>query len=433
MKAAVVGVFAALLFVAEPAFAHRLDEYLQATLISVDKDRIHLEMRLAPGVAVLPTVLSVIDTDADGVLSDAEQRAYAENVLRDISLTIDGRRVSPHLVAWSYSTIDMLKDGMGDIRIELEANAPRAGGDRRLTFENHHQPEISAYLVNAEAPTDPDIQVVAQTRNYLQSFYRLDYLQAGSAAGSRSGAWFTDAWSAFSSVVPLGVRHIAQGTDHLLFILVLLLPAPLVAVGGRWTGFGGVRQGVLRLIRIVTAFTIGHSLTLAAAAGGWMHAPVKPVEVLIALSILVSAVHAIRPIFPGREAFVAAAFGLVHGLAFATLIAGYGIDPWHTTLTVLGFNVGIELMQIAVLVLTVPWLLSLARTPWYRAVRVTGAVAAGVAAIGWVGERALGLGNPVGLVVASAAAHAPILLVALALLAVVATVRSRFAPIPATD
>src|SRR5262249_5569526 len=79
-----------LLAIGAPAFPHRLDEYLQATTISVEKDRVRAEVRLTPGVAVLPVVLARVDRDGDGVLSTVEQRAYAQRVLRDLSLAVDG-------------------------------------------------------------------------------------------------------------------------------------------------------------------------------------------------------------------------------------------------------------------------------------------------------------------------------------------------------
>lgn len=232
-------------------------------------------------------------------------------------------------------------------------------------------------------------------------------------------------WAGVASVFSLGVRHIAEGTDHLLFLLALLLPAPLIAARGKWAGYGGSRRGAQRLLYIVTAFTAGHSLTLAAAATGMLRVPSGPVEVLIAISILVSAIHAIRPLFPGREAWVAGAFGLVHGLAFATMIAGYGIDPWHTVLTVIAFNLGIEMMQLVVVLLTVPWLLSLARTSAYSFVRVSGAAFAAAAALGWIGERAFGLANPIGPLVERAADHALVVAIALPALSVLAHVWQR--------
>src|SRR5947209_14779733 len=82
-----------------PASAHRLDEYLQATLIAVEEHRVQASMRLIPGVAVSSNVLAVIDTNRDGVISQPEQQAYAEHVLRDLSLSIDGHRLTPRLAS----------------------------------------------------------------------------------------------------------------------------------------------------------------------------------------------------------------------------------------------------------------------------------------------------------------------------------------------
>jgi len=194
-------------------------------------------------------------------------------------------------------------------------------------------------------------------------------------------------WWGCRSMVVLGMQHIAEGTDHLLFLLVLLLPAPLLVKQQRWDGYGGTRYSLLRLLQIVTAFTVGHSITLLAGASGWLRLPGQPVEVLIAVSILVSAVHALRPLFPGREAWVAAGFGLIHGLAFAGTLANLQLDATRMGLSILGFNVGIELMQLIVILLVMPWLIWLSRIPAYKYVRVAGAVLAGVAATVWITER----------------------------------------------
>lgn len=414
-----IALVAMLLMIATPAHAHRLDEYLQATLISVGKDRVRVELRLTPGVAVFPRVLAAIDTNGDGVISDVERRSYVARVLADVTLAIDGVRLPLQVTASTFATIAEMKEGLGDIEIDVDAVVPRGTADRTLTFDNRHQADISVYLANALVPTDASIRVARQHRSYDQASFQLDYSQDGMSAGTQSLA--DGVWSGFGSVVRLGVRHIANGTDHLLFLLVLLLPAPLVASSGRWNGRTSVKQSVTRLVRIVTAFTIGHSITLAVAAFGWIHASTRPIEVLIAVSILVSAIHALRPIFPGREAFIAGSFGLVHGFAFATMIAGHGLDSWHLTLTVFGFNLGIELMQLTVVAATVPWLLILARTPAYAFVRATGATVAGAAALGWIGERALGLGNPIGPMVEQAASHTLFLGTALMALTLSAT------------
>ena len=235
-------------------------------------------------------------------------------------------------------------------------------------------------------------------------------LDVAPAAGSR--------WRGFQNMVGLGLGHIAEGTDHLLFLLVLLLPAPLLVRRGRWGGFGGVGYSVGRLLKVVTAFTAGHSLTLLLGALGWVRLPGQPVEVLIAVSILVSAVHAWRPLFPGREAWVAAGFGLVHGLAFASTLAGLHLDASRLALSILGFNLGIELMQLFVIALTVPWLLLLSSTPAYPAVRVGGAALACFAALAWVAERLSGQPNALAALVAQAVPYAPWLLGTLAVGAV---------------
>lgn len=218
----------------------------------------------------------------------------------------------------------------------------------------------------------------------------------------------------FGSLVRLGLSHIAEGTDHLLFLLVLLLPAPLLVQGRRWAGFGGVRYSLGRLLRIVTAFTLGHSLTLLLGALGWLRLPSQPVEALIAVSILVSAAHAWRPLFAGREGWVAAGFGLVHGLAFAGALANLHLDASRLALSILGFNLGIELMQLLVIGLTVPWLLLLSRTPTYRVLRPAGAGLAGLAALAWLAERLQGQPNWLAGQVARAVLLAPWLLAALA-------------------
>lgn len=232
-----------------------------------------------------------------------------------------------------------------------------------------------------------------------------------------TGNW----WQGFRSVVEVGVHHIAEGTDHLLFLLVLLLPAPLLAAGSRWGGYRGLKRSLLQLLKIVSAFTVGHSLTLLIGALGWLRLPGQPVEVLIAFSIFVSALHAIRPWFAGREVYIAAGFGLVHGLAFAGSIAEYGFSPWYLAATILGFNLGIELMQLVVVAATIPWLILLARTQFYSPVRVGGAIFGAAASLGWIVERTLAIRNPVEPLVNTLAHHPLILVSALAAAALLAT------------
>ncbi len=168
-----------LAFGAACASAHRLDEYLQATTISLEKDQVRAQIRMTPGVAVLPPILAAIDANGDGAISTGEQRAYAARVLGDLSLAVDGEHLQLRLVSLQFPALDAMREGLGEIRIDVAADLHGGGRERALVLENHHQRQFSVYLVNCLTPQDPDIRVAAQSRNYEQSLYRLDYSQAG--------------------------------------------------------------------------------------------------------------------------------------------------------------------------------------------------------------------------------------------------------------
>ncbi len=388
-----LAIVVALLSFALTALAHRLDEYLQAMIVSVEQSHIHASMRLIPGVAVSSTVIAAVDSDADGVFSEAEQQTYAREVLGDLSLSVDSHALKPRLQAVSFPTAADIKAGLGEIHIEFDADLPTGRPHRTLVIENHHQPRISVYLMNSLTPQDRNISVIAQSRNQNQSYFRLDYAQADPQQNSFLSLWRSRLvtrlapFEGVPSMFRLGIRHIAEGTDHLLFLIALLLPAPLLASRSRWAGAGSMRHTLVQVVRVVTAFTIGHSATLVLGAWGLVSLPSRMVEVLIAVSILVSAIHAVRPLFPGREPAIAAAFGLIHGLAFATTLQNLGLGSWQRIAPILGFNLGIETMQLIVVVAILPSLIILSRTPAYTNFRFGGALFAGFASLGWIVER----------------------------------------------
>ncbi len=202
---------------------------------------------------------------------------------------------------------------------------------------------------------------------------------------SGDGAAVTD--SGFMAMLDQGFLHVLDGADHMLFLLTLLLPAPLSAVGGRWRASPDGWNAARKVVRLATAFTLGHSLSLAASALGVIDLPSRPIEILIAVSVGVSAIHAIRPLAKGGELAIAAGFGLVHGLAFGEILNNLNLDSATTIKTLLAFNLGIEAAQLLTIALTFPsfWLLS--RTPIYPAVRLVGATVALVASISWIVDR----------------------------------------------
>jgi hypothetical protein len=200
-------------------------------------------------------------------------------------------------------------------------------------------------------------------------------------------------WKGFTGMFSLGMDHIKNGADHLLFILTLLLPACLLVDRKRWAAYGGLRYSVFSLLKIISAFTIGHSITLLIGVLGVVNIPVQWVEIAIALSILVSAIHAIRPLFYGREMFIALGFGLIHGLAFSQTLQNLHLLSTDLALSVLGFNLGIEVMQIFVILITIPWFIIMSRTPWFKPVRALLSTLIGMTAAGLIVQRVTGMNN----------------------------------------
>ena len=225
----------------------------------------------------------------------------------------------------------------------------------------------------------------------------------------------------FASVFRLGMSHIAEGSDHVLFLFTLLLPAGLaVGTRRRWQARRPARAAVIDVVRIVTAFTVGHSLTLLVGALGLARLPTALVESLIAASVLVSGAHALVPIFPRREPWVALGFGLVHGLGFASALEGVGVDGATLLLTVLGFDLGVEVMQALLVLITLPWIFLLQGTRRGALFRQVGSGLTIVVALTWLTERSTGMETPLVPLVDAAFAHGLWMLAGLAVLAIIA-------------
>lgn len=210
------------------AQAHRLDEYLQGAILSVETGRVDAQLTLTPGVSVFPTLLAEMDTDGDGVISADEQRAYVARVLGDLSLRIDDRALTPHLLSTEFPPVEDMQQGQGQIRIEFDAGLPAGGPKRRLTLENRHMSRFAAYQVNCLVSRDPAIQILEQKRNYTQSQYELDFVQ--SSAGS--GAWI-HAW------MPQGFAKPLETAALILFAWLALLWGQRITP---WKGVGGRRR-----------------------------------------------------------------------------------------------------------------------------------------------------------------------------------------------
>src|SRR5258708_547778 len=146
------------------AAAHRLDEYLQATLIGVTRDGTDGEIQLTQCVAMLPVWMAVIGQDGNGRISAEEERAYVDRVARDVELRVDGIPAPLSLIESEFPALEALREGLGTIRIKLRTARSRHDG----RFENRHLPQASVYLVNCPAAPSNGLVCGRQARDEAQ-------------------------------------------------------------------------------------------------------------------------------------------------------------------------------------------------------------------------------------------------------------------------
>jgi hypothetical protein len=157
-------------------FAHRLDEYLQATLVVIEPDRVRLQINLTPGVAVAEQVLALIDRDRDGLISTNEAVAYCELLNRDLIVRLDQQDMKLKLITSYLPGPAELRTGLGFIQMEFSATPGRlAAGAHTLTIENRHLASLSVYLVNAAQPASASLQITRQIRNENQSVSEIQF------------------------------------------------------------------------------------------------------------------------------------------------------------------------------------------------------------------------------------------------------------------
>jgi hypothetical protein len=189
-----------------------------------------------------------------------------------------------------------------------------------------------------------------------------------------------------------GTWHIWIGFDHILFLLSLLLPAVLVHEARRWTGVGSLRVALAEVLWVVTAFTVAHSFTLSLAALQVVELPSRLVESAIAASVVLAAANNLWPVVERRRWLVAFGFGLIHGFGFASVLTELGLPRDALVLSLLGFNVGVEIGQLAIVACFLPVAYLTRNTALYRrGVFVGGSILTLLVALVWLAERAFNL------------------------------------------
>ena len=206
-------------------------------------------------------------------------------------------------------------------------------------------------------------------------------------ASFESGA--SGGWRAFREYFVAGVGHIWSGIDHLLFLLSLLLPAVLVRRQGRWEALDAARPAFIGILKVVTAFTVAHSITLTLAALDWVRLPSRLTESVIAASIIVAAVNNLVPVVTEGRARIAFAFGLLHGFGFASVLSNMGLPTGARLVSLVAFNLGIEAGQLVVVAAVMPLAYAARRARGYRlAFLPVGSAAIALVALVWFLQRA---------------------------------------------
>jgi len=225
----------------------------------------------------------------------------------------------------------------------------------------------------------------------------LDGVSHAAVLGPDSGvlnvkAGETSRLAQFGQYVIEGTYHIWIGLDHVLFLLSLLLPAVLVHQSRSWSGVGSFRPAFMEVLWVVTAFTIAHSITLSIAALEIVELPSRLVESAIAASVVLAAANNLWPVVERRRWLVAFGFGLIHGFGFASVLTELGLPKDALVLSLLGFNVGVELGQLAIVAGFLPAAYFLRNTAFYRnGVFVGGSIFTMLVALVWFAERAFNL------------------------------------------
>jgi hypothetical protein len=215
--------------------------------------------------------------------------------------------------------------------------------DHRMFLQASVGGAITSTMLSA---AEPSVELVGDTGGIAGSF--LGYFRAGG-------------------------EHLTGGADHLVFLLALMLPAVCLA--------RGARKAALGVLTAVTGFTVAHALTLTAATTELLRPPTDLINALVALSIVVTVADNLRPFIPAPHAAVAAFFGIIHGFGFASALGGLQLTGGGLAVALVGFNLGIEAAQVALVLVTMPALFMLGGG---RVLLWLGSAAAGAAGVWWL-------------------------------------------------
>jgi hypothetical protein len=367
-------------FVPLLAFAHKpSDSYL--TIRGGDGNSTDLAVRWDIALRDLDYVLE-LDRDGNGALTWAEVRMRSDDITRyatdHLALTAGDKRCD-----WQQAAplqLDHHSDGTYAV-LSLVAKCDSFGHGLKMKYSLLFDVDPSHRgLVQWIAPGSTGSQpLVFGTGNAEQPLA----LQGQSA------------WRTLGQYVKDGMWHIWIGYDHILFLLSLLLPAVLVRQKNDWEPAPSLKRSLLEVLKVVTAFTLAHSITLSLAALHVVSLPSRVVESTIAASVVFAALNNLRGTIEKKRWVMAFVFGLVHGFGFASVLADLGLPQGALALALVGFNLGVEVGQMAIVVAFVPIAFALRRTLFYRhGVLTFGSILVALIAGYWFVQRAFDFQGP---------------------------------------
>lgn len=365
-----LAVAALVFFVTGRALAHKpSDSYLT---LEVDGAAVHARWDIA--VRDLDYALD-LDRDGNGKITWNELRqqegelgsfALARLTLRSGDAACETKIGEGGIAVAAHS------DGTYAVfRLEVKCPTPIAslGVDYRLFFDIDPQHRGIARIDSGGA---------SRTQTFSKDDHDVHLTLASEGRSRQLGA-----------IVKQGIFHIWTGYDHVLFLLALLLPSVLKRDGREWQPLPRLRPALTDVLRIVTAFTVAHSITLSLAALGVVTLPSRLVESAIAASVVLAAVNNVTPILRQDRWMAAFLLGLMHGFGFSSTLMDLDLPRSNLVLTLFGFNLGVEIGQLAIVAVFVPLAYAARKSVAYRKVAlVGGSIAIALLALVWFVERA---------------------------------------------
>lgn len=356
------------------------DAYLQASVA----DGGEVELRIDVALRDLDVLLE-LDANADGQLNwgEVRQREAEIGARVQAALRVTPERCALHSASDQPLLLDRKADGTY-ARLQF-ASPCQASEPIQLAYslmegiDPTHRGLLQAIDGNAKAggslvslrPGGAAVSLTAREGHAADA--PTNAPPDASPNALHSGGFFAD-----------GLRHIWAGADHILFLVCLILPLVL----GRGGAHGSARDVGRSLLMLVTAFTVGHSSTLALASFRWVAVPSSVIEPLIAATIAIAAADNLRPFLGHRRALAALTFGLIHGFGFAGPLLEIDLSPSEMAWSLLQFNLGVEAGQLMVVGASLLLLWPLReRGAWARRTVSLASIAAGVMAVAWFTER----------------------------------------------